>query len=183
MAKNFFCLLVLFFLLAGRTADAQVSITYSSWGKHFFTMTIADNWRVNVGAEADTEQVQEGERPMARLITAMPGDGTPLWFGMWVPPQVKSIKEAKNYMDSLGIDLLSNVVITKRTFDTLNGMDVYYVGGTGDKEGEPMDFRAAFVQLSQESVAIALYIGPHETTISHGDELVQMVHSVQPVQQ
>jgi hypothetical protein len=86
-------------------------------------------------------------------------------------------------MDSLGVDLLSEVVVKERKFDTLNDMEVYYVSGTGEKEGEPMDFYAAFVQLSDETVAIAIYIGPHETTISHGDELVQMFHSLQPAQQ
>lgn len=44
-----------------------------------------------------------------------------------------------------------------------------------------MDFHCAFVQLSQENVAIAIYIGPPETTLSHGDELVLMVNSLQPV--
>ncbi|MEA2114370.1 MAG: hypothetical protein U9P36_03165 [Thermodesulfobacteriota bacterium] len=161
-------------------AQAQVSINYSSQGVHHFSMTIADSWRVNVGSEEDASQLPEGEKPMARLITAMPDDGTPLWFGMWVPPNVQKIKEAKEYMDSLGLELLADMVTTKRTFDTLNGMDVFHVSGTGEKEGEPMDFHAAFVQLSKEKVAIAIYIGPHETTISHGDELLQMVHSLQP---
>jgi len=179
-AMNF----IFFFLfLAGGAAHAQVSIDYSSQGTHHFTMTIADSWRVNVGSEEDTSQLPEGERPMARLITAMPGDGAPLWFGMWVPPDLKKNTEAKEYMDSLGIELLTEMKVRDRSFDTLNGMDVYYVSGTGEKEGEPMDFRAAFVQLTKESVAIAIYIGPHETTISHGDELVQMVHSLQSVKQ
>ena len=176
-------LIVITLLLAGGAAQAQVSIDYSSQGSHHFTMTIADSWRVNVGSEADPSKVPEDERPMPRLITAMPGDGTPLWFGIWVPADLKKNTEAKEYMDSLGIDLLTEMKVSDRSFDTLNGLNVYYVGGTGKKEGEAMDFRAAFVQLTKESVAIAIYIGPHETTITHGDELVQMVHSLQSVKQ
>jgi len=42
-----------------------------------------------------------------------------------------------------------------------------------------MDFRAGFFQLSPEHVAIAIYIGPHDTTISHGEDLVQMIESLQ----
>lgn len=183
MLKNAMGLIFFFLFLAGGVAQAQVSINYSSQGTHHFTMTIADSWRVNVGSEEDASQLPEGEKPMARLITAMPGDGTPLWFGMWVPPNVQKIKEAKEYMDSLGLDLLTEVKTAERKFDTLNDMEVFYVSGTGEKEGEPMDFHAAFVQLSKEKVVIAIYIGPHETTISHGSELVQMVHSLQPVQQ
>ena len=183
MLKKVLGLIFITLLLAGGAAQAQVSINYSSQGSHYFTMTVADSWRVNVGSEVDPSQVPEGERPMARLITAMPGDGTPLWFGMWVPEDVKKIQEAKEYMDSLGLELLTEVNTKERTFDTLNGMEVFYVSGTGEKEGEPMDFHAAFVQLTKENVAIAIYIGPHETTITHGDELVQMVHSLQSVKQ
>lgn len=183
MLKKPFSLIFIILFLAGGVAQAQVSINYSSQEVHHFTMTIADSWRVNVGSEGDSSQVPEGDRPMARLITVMPGDGTPLWFGMWVPPNVQKIKEAKEYMDSLGLELLTEVAVKERKFDTLNDMEVYYVKGTGEKEGESMDFRAAFVQLSEETVAIAIYIGPHEATISHGDQLVQMVHSLQPVKQ
>jgi len=95
---------------------------------------------------------------------------------------MKKITAAKEYMDSLGIDLLTGVVTTERKFDFLNGMEIYSVGGTGTKDGEAMDFHAAFVQLPKEKVVIAIYIGPHATTITHGDELKYMVHSLQPVQ-
>ena len=183
MLKKVLSLIFFFLFMAGGAVHAQVSINYSSQGTHHFTMSIADSWRVNVGSEEDASQVPEGERPMARLITAMPDDGAPLWFGMWVPADLKKNTEAKEYMDSLGLDLLTEVKTAERKFDTLNGMEVFYVSGTGEKEGETMDFRAAFVQLTKESVVIAIYIGPHETTISHGNELVQMVHSLQPVQQ
>ncbi len=181
MLKKVFVLMLFLSLLADGIALAQVAVTYSSGGKDFFTITMADNWRLNVGAESDPARSTEGNVLRARLMTAMPGDGTPLWFGMWVPPDMKKIITAKEYMNSLGVDLLTDVVTTTRRFDVLNGMEVFYVGGTGKKDGESMDFHGAFVQLSPENVAIAIYIGPPETTLSHGDELVRMVHSLQPV--
>jgi len=181
LKKVLFLTLCVLFLTAVAT-QAQVSVNYSSQGKEYFTITLPDNWRVNVGSEVGPADIPEGGNPQGRLLTAMPGDSTPLWFGMWVPTDMKKITAAKEYMDSLGVDLLTDVVTTERKFDVLNGMEVYYVGGTGRKEGEAMDFHAAFVQLPKEKVAIAIYIGPHETTITHGDELKQMVHSLRPVQ-
>jgi len=168
---------ILFFVTAG-LAQAQVSIVYSAQGKQYFTMNIPDDWRVNVGNENGPERTSADEGPKFRLITAMPGDKTSLWFGMWVPTDVSNFKEAKEYIDSLGVELLTNVVTTERKFETLNGMAVYYASGTGKKEGENMDFYAAFVQLSEKIVAIAIYIGPHETTVTHGDELEQMFLSL-----
>ncbi|MEA3468705.1 MAG: hypothetical protein U9R57_10865 [Thermodesulfobacteriota bacterium] len=181
MLKKMIILIVLSLLIAVGGAQAQVSITYSSGKKQHFTMNIADDWLVNVGSGVDLSQKPEDEKEPIRVISAMPGNGMPLWFGMWVPEELVTIQGVKEYVDSLGLELLDDVLTKERKFDTLNSMEVLYVSGTGKKEGEAMDFYAAFVQLAPESVAIAIYIGPPETTSHHGKELVQMVHSLQPV--
>jgi len=172
-----FVVLILF-IVAG-VAQAQVSITYSSAGKQYFSMTIPDDWRVNVGSDEDLSQDVQNRRVPTRLLSAMPNSGVPLWFGMWVPRDLEKIEGAKEYMTSLGLDLLADVVITERNHDTLNTMEVNYVSGTGKKDGEVMDFRAGFFQLSPEHVAIAIYIGPPETGNSHGEDLVRMIESLQ----
>jgi len=169
--------LILFIVVGG--VKAQVSITYSSAGKQYFSMIIPDDWRVNVGSDEDLTRNPEDRIEPTRLVTAMPNSGVPLWFGMLVPEDLEKIEGAKEYMTSLGLDLLADVVITERKHETLNSMEVNYVSGTGKKDGEVMDFRAGFFQLSPEHVAIAIYIGPHDTTISHGEDLVQMIESLQ----
>ena len=179
MLKKTTSLVVLFLFIVAGGAQAQVSITYSSAGKQYFSMTIPDDWRVNVGSDEDFSQKSEDSIEPARLISAMPNSGVPLWFGMWVPEDLEKIEGAKEYMASLGLDLLADVVITKRKHDTLNSMEVNYVSGTGKKDGELMDFRAGFFQLSPEHVAIAIYIGPPETTTSHGEDLARMIKSLQ----
>ncbi len=181
MQKKTIGLITVLLLIAAGVAQAQVSITYSSRDKQYFTMAIADNWQVNVGSEQALSQSTEEEKDMARLISAMPNDGVPLWFGMWVPEDLLKIKDAKEYMDSLGLDLLDDVKIKEHKVETLNSMEVSYVSGTGKKEDEAMEFHAAFIQLLPESVAIAIYIGPNETTKVHGKALLGMIHSLQPV--
>jgi hypothetical protein len=181
MPKKTIGLITVFLLIAAGVAQAQVSITYSFRGKQHFTMAIPDDWQINVGSEQDLSQTSEEEKNITRLISAMPNDGVPLWFGMWVPEDLLKITDAKEYMDSLGLDLLDDVIITEHKVETLNSMEVSYVSGTGKKEDEAMDFHAAFVQLVPESVAIAIYIGPHETTKIHGKALLGMIHSLQPV--
>lgn len=177
-------LIIMFILIVAVGAvQAQVSITYSSGDIQHFTMNIVDEWRVNVGSEEDLSRITDDEKLPARLISAMPNDGVPLWFGLWVPDDLVVIEDAEEYMKSLGLDLLTDLLVTDRKLDTLNGMEVYYISGTGKKESETMDFRTVFFQLSPESVAIAIYIGPPETTSSHGTDLVQMTHSLRPVKQ
>ena len=173
-------LLLLLFAIA-EISQGRVMITYSSSGTEYFSMAIADGWTVNVGSEQDLEQTRGDKREPARLISAMPNDGMPLWFGMWVPEDLQKIEETRDYLASLGLDLLSEVEITEQKYDRLGSMDVHYISGTGTKDNELMDFKAGFFQLSQAHVAIAIYIGPPETTSEHLDELTSMIRSLNPL--
>jgi len=181
MNKKALILTLLILVAMTNLTWAQTSITYSTQGVKYFSINIPDSWMVNVGTEDPAAQSPEGETPKSRVITAMPGDGDPLWLGMWVPGDVHNFAEAKDYLDSLNVELLTDVVPTERIKDKINGMDVYYVAGTGKKEKEPMDFRAAFIQISDENVAIIIYIGPHQSTTTHGEELKQILLSTHSV--
>lgn len=180
--KSISILLCVLFIAAG-AAQAEVSISYSSRGTDYFTMNIADEWRVNVGSETGPAEENEESKVSGRLISAMPNDGVPLWFGMWVPDDLVNIQEAKDHMTTLAPYLLTDAVVTERKIERLNSMEVYSSGGTGKQDGELMDFKAAYLQLDEDSVAIAIYIGPHEATIRYGKQLKQMIHSLQPVTQ
>ena len=172
--------IVMVFMASAGSIQSQVSMTYSSGGTQYFTMSLPDEWRVNIGSEpGGLEKGAEGGPP--RVISAMPNDGVPLWFGMWVPEELENIEDAEPYWSSLGLDLLEDVAVSERESDSFNGLDYYYVSGTGTNEGKTMDFHAAFVQLTPERVAIAVYIGPREATMSYGEELTQMIRSLQPV--
>ncbi len=179
MFKRTISLVVLILFIAVVEVQAQVSIIYSTGGMQYFSMTIPDDWSVNVGTEKDLSRKSTDRMDLARLISAMPNSGVPLWFGMWVPKELEKIDGAKDYVTSLGLDLLTGAVITEIKQDTLSSMEVQYISGIGEKEGETMDFRAGFFQLSPDDVAIAIYIGPPETTTNQSEELAQMIHSLQ----
>lgn len=179
MLKKTIHLVVLVLLFFAVGAQAQVSMIYSSAGEQYFSMVIPDDWSVNVGSDQDLSQDPDKKIGPARLISAMPNSGVPLWFAMWVPEDLENIENAKEYVSSLGLDLLDSISVTEHMQDTLNSMNVQYVSGTGDKEGEVMDFRAGFFQLSPERVAIAIYIGPPETTMNYKEDLSQMIESLQ----
>ncbi|GEM_PF-1755974 len=173
--------LTILFISAG-LAHARVTLEYSSRGVEYFTLTIQDEWQVNVGSEFPQSPDEDSDKTgRARLISAMPNDGMPLWFGLWVPEALKNIEGAEEYIASLGLDLLSNFVTAERRFDTINAMNVLYVSGTGKKDDEIMDLHAVFYQISPEHVAIAVYIGPPETTEQHGADLAEMIHSLHAV--
>ncbi len=182
MRKNITLFTLTLLFIASGIAHARVTLEYSSRGVEYFTLAIQDEWQVNVGSEFPPDPEEDtGKTGRSRLISAMPNDGMPLWFGLWVPEALKNIADAEEYIASLGLDLLSDFVTAERRFDTINAMKVFYVSGTGKKDAEIMDFHAVFYQISPEHVAIAVYIGPPETTEKHGADLAEMIHSLHAV--
>ncbi len=56
MLKKITSLMVFILFIAAGGAQAEVSISYSSGGKQYFSIAIPDEWRVNVGSEYDLSQ-------------------------------------------------------------------------------------------------------------------------------
>jgi len=168
-------------LLLTTPLQARVTLVYSSLDADHFRIQIPDGWKVNVGREPNPDIRTEQGWIVPRIVTAMPGDDeTPLWFGIWVPPDVFTLAGAKQYMDSLGPVLLSDVTVDKRVTTRLNSLAALHVSGTGFKDKEQMDFHAFFIQLTPRSIVIAIYIGPPEATDKYGQALAEMIRSIEP---
>lgn len=182
MLKRYSTMAALILLSLGNMAQAQVYITYVDQQKPYFTLNIPDLWRVNVGSgsAADTGDASVNDT-MPRIITAMPDDGTVLWFGTWLPRNIATLEVAHTDLKSLNGVLLDNPVATATRQEELNGMPVMYIKGMGEKEGETMDFFAMLFQLSEAHVGVAIYIGPPATTVIHRDDLKAMIKSIKPV--
>ena len=48
-------------LLCSAASKANVAVTYSSQDQPFFAIEIPDSWQVNVGSDAETAELPEGE--------------------------------------------------------------------------------------------------------------------------
>jgi len=181
MPKRSILFLLLLILFVSSPAGAGVALVYSSHDVDHFSIRIPDGWKVNVGIEPDASTRTDQGWILPRIVTAMPDDVIPLWFGIWVPPDVTTIKDAKPYMDSLAPELLTDVEVRKKTPGQMNNMESLHVSGIGYKGDELMDFAAVFVQLRPKTLVIAIYIGPHEATIRYGQDLKEMINSLEPV--
>lgn len=177
------CTLTTFFLLIFVSCShGDVSVIYSSMGKEHFSVSIADNWRVNVGSDSDLSRIAGEDTAPSRIISAMPNKGVPLWFAIWVPDDLERIEDAEGYMENLGLGLLSDITVSNRSFSSQADLKAYRVSGTGDKNGQMMDFKSVFIQLADNSVAVVLYIGPEESTTRYSEDLLRMVHSIRPME-
>ena len=168
-------------MLCSAASKANVSVTYSSQEQSFFAIEIPDSWQVNVGADTDTAELPEGELAPPRVITVMPDDGSILWFGAWVPVYLRSLDAAEEYLSSLDGFLLDNPVLRKTDNVNLNDMAARYFTGKGDKDGVAVDFFVMLFEISEETIGIAIYIGPPDTTDVHLEVLRGMMKSISPI--
>lgn len=183
LLKNHIALIyTLFFtLLAGNAfADTGVSLSYATGNKTYFSLDIPDDWKINVGFEADVTKMPAGEAPKPRLITLMPNDLSHLWFGLWVPNDVANIEAAKVYLKQFRGFFVDNPVTTKTVDSENNGIKMTSVIGTGERKGTKVDVAVAIFQLTPNNVGIAIYIGPPESTKRHKVELTAIMQSIRP---
>ncbi len=176
-------LLLMSFLLFSAELCANVAVTYSVQDKPYFTLEIADAWRVNVGSETESASLPPGELAPPRVITLMPDGDSNLWFGVWVPVYLHSLDEAQEYLSSLDDFLVENPALVKTDEVDLNSMPARYFRGTGEREGKPVDYFVMLFELSKEAIGVAIYIGSPDTTKAHLEELRAMMKSIRPIRE
>lgn len=161
-------------------AEGDVSLTYSTNKKSYFSVSIPDDWKVNVGFEVAASEMPKGQTPKPRLITMLPNDNSRLWFGMWVPDGVANLKEAKKYLKQFRGFFVQNPVTKKTIKSKVNGIDVTTVIGEGERNGKVVDIAVVLFQATKKNMGVAIYIGPPESTKLHSNDLKAIVKSIRP---
>ena len=64
-------------------AQAETVIYRSQAGEPVFSVTYPESWTVD--ADFDKPLTNEDGKPPPRIVEAMPGDGSRVWLGVWVP--------------------------------------------------------------------------------------------------
>jgi len=178
---RFFVLSVLALFLVPGLSVAE-SIDYEHDGSPLFSITFPDGWYVDEDytAEAKVAGTYEGGEPEIRILEAMPGDGTKLWFGIWVAPKATTFGRALEYAASLDGYLFTDVDSTEPKETELSGMPAKTFYGTAQREGEDVEFAAALFEPRDEVIVVALYVGRPQTWETHQEELEAVVDSIAP---
>jgi len=167
--------------LSAGAASAAIEVRYETGGAQLFAFEAPDGWTVRTGIELE-KGAAEGERPMPRVISLLPGAARPvMWVGLWSPLDVLSVDEAVDYLDGLNLNLLENPVITAVEDRRINGRAARIVRGDGAREGAPFNFVAVLVQMTPRRVAVAAFIGEPDAQTLHQAALARIVESLRPL--
>ena len=178
---RFAVLSVLALTLAPGLALAE-EIEYEHEGSPLFSITFPDGWFVDTDyvAEAKAAGTYEGGEPEIRILEAMPGDGTKLWFGIWVAPKTTTFDRALEYVASLDGYLFTDVEASQPENTQLSGMAAKTLYGTARREGERVEFAVAIFEPRDAVMVVALYVGRPKTWEIHQDDLEAVVESIRP---
>lgn len=116
--------------------------------------------------------------PPPRVVEAMPNDGSLLWMGTWVPPNVTDFEQAAAYFESLEQYLLTEVQAQEPEARDLNGMAARIIRGTAKKDDKPVEWVMAFFEPMQGVIAAALYVGVIEARDKYRQDLDSIINSI-----
>ena len=178
-----FVVLPILALILAPSLCRAATIEYEHDGAPLFSITFPGGWYVDEDYEAEAKAAgtDEGTDPEIRILEAMPGDGTKLWFGIWVAPKATTFERALEYVASLDGYLFTDVEASQPRDTELRGMAAKTFYGTARREGEDVEFAVALFEPRDEVMVVALYVGRPETWKAHREELEAVVDSLKPV--
>lgn len=157
------------------------AVEYGNDSGPLFTLTFPDGWYVDQDYEAEARAagtLQDGE-PAIRILEAMPGDGSKLWFGIWSVPKATTLDKGIEYVASLDGYLFTEVKASEPRETRLKGMEAKTFHGTALREGEEVEFAVALFEPRSEVIVVALYVGRPNTWKAHQSELEAVVDSIE----
>lgn len=167
-------------LVSASVASAEILVTYVSEGRAYFTIAVPDDWSIRTGFEADPTAMPDGVNPVARVVSAMPEDEEVLWLGFWVPGGVSDLDQARAYLTSLNGFLLDEPQVERTSEDEINGVQMRFLHGNGQNDGERMEFTVGLFQVAEDAVAVAILIGRPAAREAHREELQMILNSFTP---
>lgn len=157
-------------------------LTYSHGGEPLFSLVFPDSWIVDTDfvEEAEAAGNYKGGEPEIRLVEAMPGDGSKLWFGIWIAPRVSTLEEGLEYIASLDGELFTDVESSEPQKASLRDMAARTFYGTARREGEEVEYAVALFEPRESLIAVALYVGRPRTWKKHRAQLTAILDSLRP---
>ncbi len=158
-------------------------VDYVSQGTPVFRFDVSDDWQYRIGPDVPVSEMPKGTTPAPRVISVRPpGEDGIMWTGLWVPPGVESIADARAYLQRLGPRLLDAPQVGHSDRRSVNGRPAQVFSGTGTRTGRDFDFVFAVVELAPGRVAVAAFVGEPGIFDRYEEALVDLLNSVVPLE-
>ena len=174
-------LIVLAGMLAVATSSQGQTLTYDHDGEALFSIDYPPGWLVDLDFEQEAEEADVPPDEALRIIEARPNEDQHLWVGIWVVPDATTLDEGAAYTGSLNQDLFTVLDVGEPQRAEANGMSTLQIGGTAEREGEAVQFRAVLFEPRSGVIAAALCVGSLEAWKAHQVDIEAIATSIVPV--
>ncbi|MEH6527612.1 MAG: hypothetical protein V7723_16205 [Sneathiella sp.] len=158
---------------------ADVTVIYETQGQNLFRFQVPDDWEIRPGFEVDPSVLNDDKDPAARIVSLLPQEEKlAIWTALWAPTGVVQLSDAKEYIQNVAPRLLSDVQITYRDDRVINGRKGQIASGTGMRNDREFDFAVVAIQISENRVAFAAFIGEPEAYDRHEKALIGVLNSI-----
>jgi len=168
-------------MVAAKSVLADVTVIYETQGQNLFRFQVPDDWEIRPGFEVDPSVLEDDNDPVARIVSLLPQEETlVMWTALWAPTGVNQLSQAKEYIQDVAPRLLSDVQITFRDDRMINGRKGRIVSGTGIRNEREFDFALIALQINDNRVAFAAFVGEPEAYDRHEKALIGVLNSIEP---
>lgn len=169
-------------LLAGMAlpATAEIMASYETGGRDVFSVRVPDNWVVSAGG-FEARQAPEGIGAVPRVLGLRPENDPRIWVGFLSPDGVATIAQAEAYIQSLDLRLVEDPKLGAAEQTVIGGRSARTYSGTGTREGRPVNFTIALIDMPGARTVIGVIVGENGARGLYRDDITALVRSFRPM--
>ncbi|MCT8161378.1 hypothetical protein [Pseudoruegeria sp. SHC-113] len=161
-------------------AAADILASYETGGRDLFSVRVPDNWVVSAGG-FEARQAPEGIGAVPRVLGLRPEEDPRIWVGFVSPDGVATIAEAEAYIQSLDLRLVEDPQVGAPERVVIGGRSARTYTGTGTREGRPVNFTIALIDMPGARTVIGVIVGENGARGLYRDEITALVRSFRPM--
>ncbi|SLN37558.1 hypothetical protein PSA7680_01816 [Pseudoruegeria aquimaris] len=176
--RSLLCAAVL--ALGAVPATAEIMASYETGGRDIFSLRVPDNWVVSAGG-FEARQAPEEVTRVPRVLGLRPEADRRVWVGFVSPDGVSTTAQAEAYIRSLDLRLVEDPRLGPPRQTTIGGRSTRTYTGTGSRDGRPVSFTIALIDMPGPRMVIGLIVGEEGARGLYRDEINALVRSFRPM--
>lgn len=168
-------------VIGASAAMADSRLVYADSTESVFQVTVPDFWTVRVGGPREISPDETEElRLVERVFGLEPERGHGVWIGLISPGKFRTLDDAKAYARGLSGQLAQTTKIVDVQDRLISGRPATVITGTGRRDGRPVSFNVALLDLQNGRVVVALTVlqkGYERSALTDVNAIIQSIRA------
>jgi hypothetical protein len=169
-------------LLVPGIASAGSAVTYKDGDRALFRIDVPDFWTLRTGGLRELSDPEiDDQRDVSRVFGMTPDAHPGVWVGIISPHGVRTLAEARDYLQDIGPFLVKEADVTEAVPQRIGGLPARSLSGVGVRNGKQIDFTVLAIDLPGARVAIAVVVFEEGADTTPVGDINTMLRSIRAV--